>query len=136
MKKKYIFAVLALSIVVVGCNTATIENTDDTDAISDEQLQDLPVSSSVGGDEVVSGDMTLEQMAMFDGKDGNRCYVAINGDIFDLSDSNLWANGAHTTSGGRASCGQDLTDVLNNQAPTSHRNNDYPSQFPKVGELV
>lgn len=55
---------------------------------------------------------TLAEIAEFDGKNGNLCYVAISGVVYDMSTADNWSNGTHTSSGGRANCGEDLTNVI------------------------
>jgi len=52
------------------------------------------------------------ELASFNGKDGNKCYVAISGKVYEISNSDLWKNGVHTESRGLAECGKDLTDVI------------------------
>ena len=72
-------------------------------------------SSSGGGavvDESVSRSYTLEELALYDGKDGNDCLVAVDGDVYLIEGFALWVGGEHITSGGRARCGFDLTEVI------------------------
>ena len=72
-------------------------------------------SSSSGGavvDESVSRSYTLEELALYDGKDGNDCLVAVDGDVYLIEGFALWVGGEHITSGGRARCGFDLTEVI------------------------
>src|SRR3954466_3814007 len=57
------------------------------------------------------GSFTLEELAQYDGKDGNQCLVAVAGDVYLIEGFDLWQNGEHTPSGGRAHCGLDLTKV-------------------------
>jgi predicted heme/steroid binding protein len=72
-------------------------------------------SSSSGGavvDESVSRSYTLEELALYDGKDDNDCLVAVDGDVYLIEGFALWVAGEHVTSGGRARCGFDLTEVI------------------------
>ena len=73
-------------------------------------------SSSSGGaavvDESVNRSYTLEELALYDGKDGNDCLVAVDGDVYLIEGFALWVGGEHITSGGRARCGFDLTEVI------------------------
>lgn len=55
---------------------------------------------------------TLEELSRHDGKDGDDCLVAVDGDVYLIEGFPLWAMGEHTPSGGRARCGLDLTDVI------------------------
>ncbi len=72
-------------------------------------------SSSSGAavvDESVNRSYTLEELALYDGKDGNDCLVAVDGDVYLIEGFALWVAGEHVTSGGRARCGFDLTEVI------------------------
>jgi len=60
--------------------------------------------------------ITKETLAKNDGKNGNKCYVAIDGTVYLIEGKPLWATGTHEPSGGRATCGQDLSAVID-QAP-------------------
>jgi predicted heme/steroid binding protein len=49
---------------------------------------------------------TLEELAKYDGNNGNPAYVAYNGKVYDVSDSSFWMNGDHL---GAHQAGKDLT---------------------------
>lgn len=51
---------------------------------------------------------TLEELAQYDGKNGNMAYVAVNGVVYDVTDVPAWTNGQHN--GNMA--GQDVTEAL------------------------
>jgi len=53
--------------------------------------------------------MTKEELAKYNGKNGQKAYVAVNGKIYDVSGSQLWAGGDHQ---GIHEAGNDLTDDL------------------------
>jgi predicted heme/steroid binding protein len=73
--------------------------------------------------------MTLEELARYDGRDGRRAYVAVNGNIFDVTDSPRWANGQHE---GAHQAGVDLSaDLL--KAPHVRS---VIERFPVVGRLA
>jgi predicted heme/steroid binding protein len=55
---------------------------------------------------------TLEQLAEHDGQEGTDCLVAVDGDVYLIEGFALWQMGEHTPSGGRARCGLDLTEVI------------------------
>jgi predicted heme/steroid binding protein len=57
--------------------------------------------------------LTLEELAFFDGLEGRKAYIAVNGNIYDVSNSLLWPNGNHN--GYQA--GQDLTHPIMNLSP-------------------
>ena len=55
---------------------------------------------------------TTEELARHDGLNGHDCLVAVDGDVYLIKGFALWRMGQHTPSGGRARCGLDLTDVI------------------------
>ena len=76
----------------------------------------------------VSGNLSLAELANYDGKEGRSAYFAYQGEIYDASNSRLWKNGTHM---GRHQAGCDLTEVLS-QAP--HGENKVFG-LPKIGQL-
>ncbi|NMB04052.1 MAG: cytochrome B5 [Tissierellia bacterium] len=80
-------------------------------------------------DEAGDLQLTLEELAQYNGKDGNPAYVAVDGIIYDLTDSSLWNGGEHNG----FEAGNDLTDEIKNQSPHGVGNLE---GFPVVGELV
>lgn len=72
---------------------------------------------------------TLDELAKYNGKDGNPIYVAYKGKVYDLSESELWEEGDHQ---GLHEAGKDLTKDMED-AP---HNPDELERFPIVGELV
>ncbi len=75
---------------------------------------------------------TLEELASYDGKDGNDCLVAVDGEVYLIEGFALWQEGEHVPSGGRARCGFDLTEVMDEESP--HGRNKLPL-LKKVGTL-
>ncbi|WP_414045044.1 cytochrome b5 domain-containing protein [Macrococcus equi] len=47
-----------------------------------------------------------EKLKAFDGKDGHKAYVAVNGAVYDVSDVEMWKGGKHNG----LEAGKDLTD--------------------------
>ncbi len=72
--------------------------------------------------------MTIEELAKFDGGGGRAAYIAVNGVIYDISDSQLWPVGRHE---GGHQAGRDLTEELKS-AP--HLRN-IVNRFPVVGKI-
>jgi predicted heme/steroid binding protein len=63
----------------------------------------------MGGQEPVpKKEFTVEQLSKFDGKDGRKAYIAIDGVVYDVSESRAWKNGKHK--GNKA--GQDLSKMI------------------------
>lgn len=73
-------------------------------------------------------EFTEEELAQYDGKNGNLVYVAYKGKVYDVTESFLWRNGIHQV---LHNAGVDLTDALE-QAP--HRD-DVFEKFPVIGVI-
>ena len=79
------------------------------------QLESARGSGVAGGDIGTEPDnrpYTVEELAQYDGKDDNQCLVAVDGDVYLIEGFALWQMGEHLPSGGRARCGLDLTEVI------------------------
>ena len=74
-------------------------------------------------------ELTLEELSEYDGKDGRRAYVAVDGVIYDVTDVAAWQNGMHNGVTG----GKDLTDEIMNQSP---HGTSTLSKAEEVGKLV
>ena len=100
-------------------------------------LQLPPTNGSSSAGTTVSAEsadrsFTLQELAQHDGKDGNDCLVAVDGDVYLIEGFALWKMGEHIPSGGRARCGLDLTEVIDNESP--HGRSKLPL-LKKVGTL-
>jgi len=58
-------------------------------------------------------ELTLEELAQFDGQDGQPAYIAVDGAIYDVTDSTRWRNGQHNG----YTAGNDLTEEIKNISP-------------------
>ena len=55
------------------------------------------------------GDLSVDELASYDGKDGRPAFFAFQGKLYDATASKLWKQGVHM---GRHNAGQDLTEAL------------------------
>jgi predicted heme/steroid binding protein len=72
--------------------------------------------------------MTPEELKAFNGRDGNPAYIAVNGKVYDVTESSHWQNGVHPPD---HYAGHDLTEELG-QAPHVRS---VVERFPVVGFL-
>jgi predicted heme/steroid binding protein len=72
--------------------------------------------------------MTLAELANYDGRNGHRAYIAVNGTIYDVTDSPRWEDGLHSPD---HQAGQDLTEELL-KAPHVRA---VVERFPVIGRL-
>lgn len=67
-----------------------------------------------------------------DGQKGNRCFVALDGQVYEIKNSIYWENGQHKPSGGQAHCGKDLSAVISK----SPHGKTILSRMTLIGQLV
>jgi predicted heme/steroid binding protein len=79
--------------------------------------------------EVISGDMSAEELSLCDGKEERPALFACRGTIYDATGSRLWKQGGHM---GRHQAGGDLTEALS-QAPHGA---EVVTRLSAVGHLV
>lgn len=58
-------------------------------------------------------ELTLEQLAQYNGKNGNPAYIAVDGVIYDVTNNHHWTTGTHEG----YSAGTDLTDAIMGKSP-------------------
>ena len=75
--------------------------------------------------------LTSEELRYFDGQDGRPSYVAVDGIIYNLTQSRLWRGGVHDPSEGQAKAGEDLSEVIKK----SPHGKMILQGFPVVGSL-
>ncbi|BCJ95831.1 hypothetical protein acsn021_34000 [Anaerocolumna cellulosilytica] len=73
--------------------------------------------------------LTIEELAEYNGKDGNPAYIAVDGVIYDVTDSKKWENGEHNG----FTAGEDLTDNIKDISP---HGTSVLSKLPVVGEIA
>lgn len=101
MKKILFILIMGTVLVLSACQEKTPNETIDTD-IPDRTIETNPLL-----------ELTLEELAAFDGREGRKAYIAVSGNIYDVTNSPRWPNGSHN--GYQA--GQDLTEQILNVSP-------------------
>jgi predicted heme/steroid binding protein len=81
-----IITVLLCILVLAGCGSGGPSSSSASDTASSASA-----AASDSGEKV----FTLEELAKYDGKNGNPAYVAVNGVVYDVTDRPLWKNGTH-----------------------------------------
>ena len=56
--------------------------------------------------------VTLAEVKKNNGKNGAKCWVIVDTTVYEISGFAQWVDGVHTSSGGKARCGKDQTDVI------------------------
>ena len=116
MKKVLISGLLFLSVLVAGCSNANISSTE-------------PASNSnVNATETSNKEFTLDELKKYDGKNGNKAYVAVDGVVYDVTNVDAWKNGEHKNG---ITAGNDLSKEINK----SPHGKDVLEDLPVVGKL-
>ena len=124
MKKTLLVLVFVLisSFALYGCSPApepAQENVIVEEPVVEEPvLEDGPI------------ELTLEELAEYDGMNGNKAYVAVDGIIYDMTDSDYWKDGAHN--GFQA--GRDLTKEIKEVSPHGIANLERVEEIGKLKE--
>ena len=71
---------------------------------------------------------TPEELAKYDGKDGRPAYIAVDGKVYDVTNSEMWKGGKHQ---GRFQAGKDYSEEIKNLSPHGASKLD---GLPVVGE--
>lgn len=138
-------AVVVAVVIVVGggllllsrSSSDSVENasqpntTQDAASKTPESTEQVEAAAGTS-EQAQSGVVTQADLAAADGKNGNKCYVAVDGTVYEIKGIEEWQNGEHTTSNGKASCGGDMSAVIN-QSPHGKRVLD---KLTKVGPLA
>jgi predicted heme/steroid binding protein len=129
---------LGTALTLAACGPGTAESTESTapeDGIATATSSGAGTAETAAPPNQVASSwqrFTLEQLAQYDGKEGRLAYVAVDGVVYDVSGSQKWPDGRHTSCNLGAMAGQDLSAVMN-QAPPSMRA--LLEQMPVVGTL-
>lgn len=110
--KKHIF-ILGLLMSVLLVTTACGSTAKKTDA--NPSSQDTASETAAATETAAPADLelTLDELSKYNGMDGQPAYIAVDGIIYDVTNSPKWKNGKHN--GFQA--GNDLTDKIKNVSP-------------------
>ena len=130
-----IVTILASMVVLAGCGSSAASSSADIPASSSAVASSAATSSSADTSSSASSQaeetvFTLEELAAYNGKDGQPAYVAVDGVVYDVTASSEWANGEHKMG---VTAGQDLTDIIKEKSPHGVA---ILEKFPVVGKLA
>ena len=58
--------------------------------------------------------LTSEELARYDGLEGRRAYIAVDGIVYDVTDIRQWKDGLHM---GRFQAGKDYSEEIRSESP-------------------
>lgn len=89
-----------MAVLVVGCSGGAETTAPEQEVVSEETQTETI-------------ELTIEELAEFNGKDGKAAYVAVDGIIYDVTNSAAWKNGDHNG----FEAGKDLTAEIKEESP-------------------
>lgn len=123
---KIIIAVILL--LSVGCTTSNQSTSQsNSNNITSSVNNSQQITSSSGNIELI--ELTLEELKQFDGKNGRKAYIAVDGFIYDVSRSFRWFNGNHNG----YTAGRDLTLEIDTVSPHGRST---LTEVPLIGRLI
>lgn len=109
MKKRVLTAALFLTLALtVGAIAADKTAAVRTDTVSGA-TQKTSAPTQTAGDKSAAKTFTAQELAAYDGKNGNKAYIAVRGTVYDVT--SLFQNGQHHG----AQAGRDLTSAFEGQ---------------------
>ena len=97
---------LVMSIALFGCSStdASSSGNDDINTATEE-----PAAPEQAEEKT----FTLDELEEYDGKDGAKAYIAVDGVVYDVTDVEPWAGGEHND----YEAGKDLTEEIKTESP-------------------
>lgn len=102
MKRIYLMLILLLVLAISGCQEQSVQP---VIGLAEPSVSE----ASAPLEPAQTVEMTLEELSKFNGKDGARAYVAIDGVIYDVTDVPPWAGGTHQ---GKVQAGIDASEMI------------------------
>lgn len=112
MGKKILILLIVFSVILTGCSS------------NSNTASPTPTTTETSADKT----FTLEELAKYDGQNGNPAYVAVDGVVYDVSNAKNWNKGVHKNG---VTAGKDLT----NRIGSSPHGKSVLSKLPIVGKL-
>lgn len=97
---------LVMSLALFGCSSTddSSQQNDDSNSATEEPATPVPAEEKT---------FTLDELEEYDGKDGAKAYIAVDGVVYDVTDVEPWAGGEHND----YEAGKDLTEEIKNVSP-------------------
>lgn len=98
--KKWIALLLVSMLLMAGCSKPA------------DPVETKPGETEAAG-ATEQKEFTVDELAKYNGKDGNRAYVAVDGVVYDVTDAPPWNGGDHNG----YEAGKDLTKEIKEDSP-------------------
>ena len=128
MKRKLqiIATVFALAFAMTAC--AGEEKKEESTVTTESEVSTVSEMKENTEEKTKEKVFTLDELAAFNGKDGAKAYVAVNGVVYDVTGIEAWSEGKHNG----VEAGKDLTEAIQ-KAPHGAMKVD---GLPVVGKLA
>lgn len=101
-KAKMITILLGAGLLFGACGTTQASTTDQTatsatagSAVSSSEAASPSSVAASSSSQANTKTFTLDELAQYDGKNGNDAYVAVDGIVYDVTNAAKWQNGSH-----------------------------------------
>lgn len=108
-------------------STADTSNTSVTASSTETTMSNTDTTASNTDSSSSNQTFTLDELKTYNGKDGNPAYVAVDGIVYDVTNTKSWYNGSHQG----LTAGEDLTSALS----SSPHGDSVLANLPVVGTL-
>lgn len=95
----------------------------------------VAVFAGCGANQTAQKVFTADQLAKYDGKNGNAAYIAVNGIVYDVSKSEDFVNGIHKQC---AACvaGADVSELIKQSPHQTDKGMEDITKLPVVGTIA
>ena len=111
--KKLLAILLSLTMIFIAVACAAAPAATEPAVEAPAATEAPAVTEAPAATEEAGLELTLEELAKFNGKDGQPAYVAVDGIIYDVSASAFWKDGQHNG----FEAGKDLTTEIKEKSP-------------------
>ncbi len=101
MKKNILVSIAGAVLLVGGALFVAAQNKSSTEEVPEITSAEKRV-------------VTRAELSAGTGVDGNPCYTAVDGVVYEIRDSILWVMGLHTPTKGKIKCGDDHSESILN----------------------
>lgn len=122
MLNKNFFRIIPLTAIIVSIFISCSNNT-----ANKQNTPESTVSPKTQGETILKS-FTIDELKQYNGQNGNAAYVAIDGNVYDVTNNELWRNGKH----GGYNAGKDLTAEIKK----SPHGSSVLKDLPVVGKIV
>ncbi len=109
-----VFVILFFLIFMVsGCGSSDLATPEEVPADDPAAIEEEESEPEETTEETAGATFNMEEIALFDGKDGRPAYIVVDGVVYDVSNVRQWNVGAHFG----FEAGTDVTEALQKSAP-------------------